>query len=103
MEFISHTMCVVFHPRSSLMLCAFEWLQCSSSWWVAVLNKVSQPKVSPTPSLSSPYPPPPLLGLRKSLILMGALAWERFGVYEWHDINARGDRCGRAGGTPPPP
>ena len=36
-----------------LKLCAFEWLQFSSSWWVAVFNKVSLLKVPPTPSLSS--------------------------------------------------
>ena len=46
-----------------LKLCAFEWLQSSCSWWGAVLNKVSLPKVPTTPLLSSTQPgspPPPL-------------------------------------------
>ena len=38
-----------------LRSCAFEWLQSSSSWWVAVLHRVSLPKAPPIPSLNPPY------------------------------------------------
>ena len=66
---VFHTpICIILLSPSSLKLCAFEWLQSSSSWEVAVWNRVSLPKVPPAPSLNlglppttpSAPPPPPL-------------------------------------------
>ena len=52
---VIHTpMCIVSPSHSSLQLCASEWSQSSVSREVAVLNRVSLPKVPPTPLLGSP-------------------------------------------------
>ena len=44
--------CIILPPRSFLQLCAFERLQSSISWEVAVLNRVRLLQVPPTPWLS---------------------------------------------------
>ena len=52
-RFVSHTNLHRLYSRSLLKFCALEWVHSSSTWLVAVLDKVSLPKVPPTPSLSS--------------------------------------------------
>ena len=51
----------VVSPLHSFLRCrafGLQWVQSSSSWWVAVLNRTSPPKVPPAPSLCSPSPVP---------------------------------------------
>jgi hypothetical protein len=59
-----HTpICIIPPSPSCLKLCAFEWLQSSNYWLVAVFNKSSPPKGPPTSSLrsiSSGFTSPPL-------------------------------------------
>ena len=65
-ECVFHTpICIVLPSHCSLKFCAFEWLQSSSSWEVAVFNRVSPPKIPPTPLLGSPQlgSPPPSSGV----------------------------------------
>ena len=52
LQCVSYTRIGIVSPsRSSLKLCAFEWVQCSGSWERAVLHRVSLSKVLPTPLL----------------------------------------------------
>ena len=71
--------CMVFHSPFFLKLCAFAWLQSTSSWYVAVFNKGSLGKVPPTPSLSSL-----LLGLTPlGSVINGLMVW--CGLLAWHN------------------
>ena len=58
---VFHTPTCVAPSRTSVKLCASEWVQSGGAWGVAVLNRVRPPKVPPPLSRGSPQlaPPPP--------------------------------------------
>ena len=77
---------------SSLKSRAFEWVQSSSSWEVAVLNKIWRPTVPPTLSLRSPQLiPPPFVHVPLPLCQGRAR----------HHTQFRRDPAGGSGGVPP--
>ena len=51
--FFTHPFASSLFPTPFSKLCAFEWMQCRSSWPVAMLNRASLPKVPTVPSLIS--------------------------------------------------
>ena len=55
LQCVVHTpICIDFPSHFPLKFCTFQWVQSSRSWWVAVLRRVSLPKVPPPPSQYTP-------------------------------------------------